>query len=249
MQTRVLGLIGSRSALALLWVASGSVALAQAGPTGTSGSGSTDAVKASKFAEMKVTIDTDRGRLVEVVPPLLKSVGADYVIDAEVKNAVVSSHLTNVKLQTVLDALLRGSSIPVQVTFEKGTYRFSKKTEKVEAPPESHPPIVHIPGESVLPPPPTTQDDEIDIHNVQTFDLLRVLNGLSSGSASPSAFNGNGSISGYSASSGSGISANGLRTGGGSAILGGSGSGNSSQNAGGGLILHIFGHPVRIPGR
>lgn len=247
MQTRVLKLAGSSGALALLWALSGSAASAQAPPAGTLSGGSASSSGASQFAEMKVSIDTDGGRLVEVVPQLLKSVGAEYIIDAEVKNALITSHLANVKLQTALDVLVRVSTIPVQVSFEKGVYRFSKKAETVEAPPETTPMPSLRPGDSVLPPPPEVLEGEVDIHNVQTFDLLRVLNGLSGGSASLGAYDSVGSLSGYSSYSGSGTSPSGYRSGGGSSILGGSGS--SSQNGGGGLILNIIGHQGRSSGR
>ena len=167
--------VGSGSALAVLWVISGGAAAAQEGSAGAPDGGGKGSPAASKFAEMKVSIDVDRGRLVEVVPKLMKSVGAEFSIDADVKDALVSSHLTNVKLQTVLDVLLRVSTIPVQVTLEKGVYHFSKKPE---LPPEAPPPTPRAPAEPLLPPLPTTAEDGIDVHNVQTFDLLRVLNGV-----------------------------------------------------------------------
>ena len=175
MQTHNLRQVGCRSALALLWVLSGGAALAQAGTPGTSGDGGAESSGASKFSEMKVSVDTTGGRLIVVIPPIMKSVGADFTIDADVKNAIVASHLTNVKLQTALDSLLRVSDIPVQVKFEKGVYHFSKRVDPI---PEVLPVLPLNPGESVLPPPPTVAQSEVDVHNVQTYDLLRVLNGL-----------------------------------------------------------------------
>lgn len=175
MQTRILGWIGTHSLLTLLCVVSGGAAKAHAGQAGMPGDGSAGSSGASKFAEMKVSVDTVGGRLIVVIPPIMKSIGADFTIDADVKNAIVASHLTNVKLQVALDSLLRVSDIPVQVKFEKGVYHFSKRVDPI---PEVLPQPPLNPGESVLPPPPTTVEGDVDVRNVQTYDLLRVLNGL-----------------------------------------------------------------------
>lgn len=244
MQTRILGLVGSTGAFALLGVISGGAALAQAGPTGMPGNGSAGSPEAFQFAERKVSIDTDGARLVVVIPKLLKSVGADFVIDSDVKDAIVSSHLTNVKLQTALDVLMRVSDIPVQYKFEKGAYRFSKR---VELPAASASPQSLPPGEPVLPPLPTTLQEEIDIHNVQTFDLLRVLNGLFGIPVDIDPTGDDSGLSGHATASGSsGALGQGTFTSRGSASSGSIGGGHSSQNGSGGVIVNVFGHPIRL---
>ena len=235
MQVRGLGFVGSRSALALMLALVGSTASAQAPPPGAPDGSSNGSSGASKFADMKVSIDTDSGRLVEVVPKLLKSVGAEFVVDGDVKNARVSSHLANVRLKIVLDVLMRGSSIPIQYTFDKGVYHFSKK---VEPPPEAPAPTPSVTDEPLLPPPPTTQTEDVDIHNVQTFDLLRVLNGLfgvpvaidPSGEGAA----GRGSIAGSLPGFGPG------------GPVRGNNSSNGSQAHGSGSSFTLFGHAINL---
>ena len=194
-----------------------------------------EASGASKFAEMKVSIDADDGRLVVVVPKLMQSVNAEFTIDAEVKDALVSSHLSKVKLHTVLDVLMRVSSIPVQYTFEKGLYHFSKK---VDLPPEAPPPTPRLPDEPLLPPPPTTQTEDVDIHNVQTFDLLRVLNGLFgvpvSIEPSEDRAAGRGSIADLLPGFGPGGPVHNTT------------SGNNGQARGSGSSFTLFGHPINL---
>jgi hypothetical protein len=236
-----------RSAVTLLLALSGGAALAQGPPPGTSEGGSTTSSGASRFSEMKVSIDVERGRLVTVVPTLLKSIGAEYVIDAEVKNAVVSSHLTNVKLQTALDTLLRVSDIPVKYTFEKGAYHFSLK---VEPPPKPAPPAMPIPGESVLPPPPDIVEDVVDVHNVQTFDLVRVLHDLLGLPAGIDPTFGEGGSSGVANTPIVG-SISGSSSVGGNSLFGLPGRNARSQNSAGGVLGSITGHSFWIgaPGR
>lgn len=254
MQTQLLGRLGTRSALALLCVLSGSLALAQAPSTGAPGSaaappdsGSSTAPSAtSRFADMKVSLDLDNARLVVAIPELLKTVGAEYIIDADVKNALISSHLTNVKLHTALDVLMHVSSLPVQYTFEKGVYHFSKR---VEPPPAAQVPVLHPPGESVLPPPPTSVEDTVDVHEVQTFDLLRVLNGLFGTPVSIGDPGANGTLSGSSSASNHGVSGSGVRAGGGSSALSTQGSaaaGQTSQSSASGPTITLFGHRIQL---
>ncbi|MCW3099579.1 MAG: hypothetical protein JWL77_5197 [Chthonomonadaceae bacterium] len=249
MQTRILGRIGTRSVLALLCVMSGGAALAQAGSAGMPGDGSAGSAGASKFAEMKVSVDASSERLVVVIPKLLKSVGADFIIDSDIKNAILSSHLTNVKLQTALDTLLRVSDIPVQYTFEKGAYHFSKRVEPV---PETPLPKPQPPGEPVLPPLPTTVEEVVDVHNVQTYDLLRVLNGLFGVPVAIDPGGDNGALDGHRTDSGgSSTLGQGTDTGHGSvssgSILGGrNGRGSQNGSTGGGMVINAFGHLFRI---
>jgi hypothetical protein len=249
MQTRILGLVGTRSALALLCVMSGGAALAQAGSAGMPGDGSAGSAGASKFAEMKVSVDASSERLVVVIPKLLKSVGAEFIIDSDIKNAVLSSHLTNVKLQTALDTLLRVSDIPVQYTFEKGIYHFSKR---VDLPPETPPTKPQPPGEPVLPPLPTTVEDVVDVHNVQTYDLLRVLNGLFGVPVAIDPGGDNGALDGHRIDSGGASTlGQGTDTGHGSvssgSIFGGRGRSFQTGSTGsGGMVINAFGHLFRL---
>ena len=259
MQTRILGLVGVRSALTLLCVMSGGVALAQA--SGTQDGGAAGSSNTSKYADMKVSVDATGERLVVLIPKLFKSVGAEFSIDADVKNALLSSHLTNVKLQTVLDVLLRTSDIPVQYKVEKDVYHFSKRVDPL---PEAPPAKPQRPSEPVLPPPPTIVQDDVDVHNVQTYDLLRVLNGLfgvpvaidpggdngrlnghrldSGGSSAV----GQGSANSHGSTSSGSIGSGGIGGSSGSFGTSANGSGASSQSGSGGAILNIFGHPIRI---
>ena len=235
--------------MALLWVMSGGAALAQAGSAGMPGAGSgAGSSGASKFADMKVSVDATSERLVVVIPRLLKSVGAEFSIDTDVKNALLSSHVANVKLQTALDVLMRVSDIPVQYTVEKGVYHFSKGVAPL---PEAPPVTPQPPGESVLPPPPTTVQEDVDVHNVQTFDLLRVLNGLFGVPVTIDPNGDDGSRSGRAHSNGSGGLGQGSVTTGGNASSGSIGTGSGRQTGSGGTTLNLFGHYIRLgnPGR
>lgn len=265
MRTHRLKRIGIGSALAVLWVAAGGAALGQTPAGGGAGDGGSDtSSNISKYADMKVTIDAENKRLVEVIPPLMKSVGAEFTIDADVKNTIVSSHLSNVKLQTVLDVLLRSGDIPVQVTFEKGLYHFAKKVETAPEPPRvpSTPARPLLPEDSVLPPPPPGDQKDVDVHNVQTYDLLRVLNGLFNipigvdpsdpdESDHRGARNGygnvGGSYSGFTNSSSHGITGRGITNTSSSGLLGTTGNGSSQQRNGSGTIT-VFGHPIHFGG-
>ena len=248
MQTRFTERGGVVSVLALLGMLSGGAVSAQAPPTGTSGGGPAPPGSAtpSQFADKKVSIDLDDARLVMAVPQLLKSVGAEYIIDADVKNAVISSHLTSVKLHTALDVLMRVSSLPVQYTFEKGVYHFSKKVEPPLEAPASNP---YTPGEAVLPPPPSSLDETIDVHEVQTFDLLRVLNGVFGTQGAIGDPGSNGSLSGYSSASNRGISGKGITAGSSGSVFGTQGSGNNAQSSRStaiGPTITLFGNRIQF---
>lgn len=257
MQTRLPGRIGTRSALALVCVLSGAIASAQAPPAGTSGGtvpppdtgNSTAPSGTSRFAEMKVSIDLDNTRLVVALPQLLKTVGAEFIIDADVKNALISSHLTGVKLHTALDSLLRVSDIPVQYTFEKGVYHFSKRLEPPPQAPSA--PFCTLPARPCCRRPPTSVDDTIDVHEVQTFDLLRVLNGVFGTPVSIGDSGTNGSLSGYSSASHVGITGRGITSGGVTSVLGTQGNGANGQNSQSSAIgptITLFGHRIQFGG-
>ena len=240
MQTHRLGRVGTLSALALLLTMSGGAALAQGGSSGMpdGGAGSSDA---SKCLDMKVSVDATGERLVVLIPKLLKDVGAEFSIDSDVKNAHLSSHLSNVKLQTVLDVLLRTSDIPVQYTLEKGVYHFTKRVEPL---PEAPPAKPQRPNEPLLPPPPTSVQEDVDVHNVQTFDLVRVLNGLFGIHATIDPYGDSGPPRPHSGGN-SGVGQGSISTGGGgsSRTIGGN---NGHQNGSGGTVVNLFGHYIRF---
>lgn len=259
MQTHIRKRIGCRSALALLLALAGNGAVAQT-PAGMPPGDDPNVASFAKFSDTKVNIDAENKRLIEVLPDLMKSAGADFTIDADVKNARISSHLTNIRLQTALDTLMRVSDIPVQYTFEKGLYHFAKKRETAPEPPRIPPPADLLPEEPLLPGPPTVQQDEVDVHNVQTYDLLRVLNGIfnvpiqiipTDGSGPQGTPNGygdtHGDFTGFTNSHGFGLNGNGITTSGGSTTLGlsnGNSSGSQTHNIPGSLTL--FGHTIHF---
>src|SRR5437016_5233414 len=51
---------------------------------------------ASGLADKRVSVDADTMHLTEALPPLMKSAGADFVVDNALKNVTVSIHLNNV---------------------------------------------------------------------------------------------------------------------------------------------------------
>src|SRR5947209_5690428 len=83
--------------------------LAQAQETGAKDGGNSTKTgsDASGLADKRVTVDADTLRLTEALPPLMKSAGADFVVDNALKNATVSVHLNNVRFQTALDTLVK----------------------------------------------------------------------------------------------------------------------------------------------
>ncbi len=242
-----------RAILTLMLAASGGAAVAQTPPAGmpggtngTAGSGAnagTTHAGPEKFFDKKVSVDADSGRLVDVLPKLLKSVDAEFVISPDVKNALVSGHLTGVKFKTALDLLMRVSNIPVEYRYEDGLFRFTKKVEPSPTLPEP------LPGEAVLPPPPRQGEERFDVREVGVENLIRALTGGDPSflPPSPSGYS-SGSANGHSSYSSFGFSPNGVHSGSGGNQFNSQGNNTSSQNNGGGGSITIFGHTIHLGG-
>ncbi len=228
--------------LALALTAYSGAAFAQNPPAGMpSGNGSANSAISSgseKFDDKKVSVDADGAKLVDVLPKLLKSVGAEFIIAPEVKNALLSGHLTNVKFKSALDLLLRVSTIPVEVTYTEGMFRFSKK---VELPAADTTPS----SESALPLPPKQGEAIVDVRKAGTENIIRALTGQDPSilPPNPSGYS-SGSVTSHSSYSSFGFSPNGVRLGSASSQMNSQG-GNGSQSSGGGSIT-IFGHTFRL---
>jgi len=91
------------------------------GPTsGTGQSGSA----AIAIDDKTVTVDAENARLADILPDLMKSVGADYSLDGSVKNAHVTIHINNAKFKPTLDTMMKVSDVPVTYRVVSGLYHF-----------------------------------------------------------------------------------------------------------------------------
>jgi hypothetical protein len=90
---------------------------------------------ATTIENKMVSVDSENSRLSDVLPDLMKTVGADYSLDSTIKNARVTIHITSAKFKPTLDTLMRVCDIPVTYRVEKGLYHFMALAD---APPEPH---------------------------------------------------------------------------------------------------------------
>ncbi|HLK56177.1 MAG TPA: hypothetical protein VKU00_06420, partial [Chthonomonadaceae bacterium] len=143
-----------------------------------------------------VSVDADNTLLSDALAQIMKSAGADFVVDNALKKATVSVHLTNVRFQAALDTLVKVSSEPVSYKIEDGVYRFIPRVDPPEAPPT--PPA----GPSR----PSYKIGKIVVQNSDAQELVDFLTGASSGlDSGPDSLSMNGNITGSRSYSSSGI--------------------------------------------
>lgn len=143
--------------------------------------------------ERLVALDAENARLVDILPDLMKGVGADYALDREATAARVTIHITRARLKDVLNVVAKVSTVPLEVKNEGGLFHFVLK------PP---PPPAKSPEKTVRRPgPPYNGGDPIAGATSELFTyLIRseiVLGGRSTGPAPGSlVIQGGGSLSG-----------------------------------------------------
>lgn len=79
---------------------------------------------ASAIGAKRVSVDAEDATLASVITVLMQNVGANYTLDASLRQIRVTVHLHNLPLQTTLDVLLRSAAFPVMVRIENGIYNF-----------------------------------------------------------------------------------------------------------------------------
>ncbi|HZT41404.1 MAG TPA: hypothetical protein VFA07_04415 [Chthonomonadaceae bacterium] len=101
-----------------------------AGAQGTGSSNNTSS--ATSLADKRVTIDFEDIALTAAIRQLMNSVHASYTLDNALGAARVTAHLTDVRLDTALDMLMKVSSVPAEYQEEQGVYVFSRRKEQVQ---------------------------------------------------------------------------------------------------------------------
>jgi len=138
-----------------------------AGKPGDSGKpGGTDA--ADKLKDVKVTLNADRGNLIDTLRALMNGVKADFVIDDELKAGTATVHFKDVPFKDALTTLVKVSTIPIMVEINDGIYHFRLRPE---------PPPEEKPAEPLLPPRPRFQTERIPLGQITTSEALRKLTG------------------------------------------------------------------------
>ena len=176
--------------------------LAQAQDKDMGGNGGDSSAKtgngAAGLADKKVTVDADGVKLAEALPPLMKSVGADFVVDNSLKDVTVSVHLSNVRFQAALDTLVKVCSQPVMYKLVDGVYHFLPRVDEPE-PPRAEPPPSWPRG-------PAYKLGKIVVQNSDAQELVDFLSGNWDGTDSaPSSLSINGNVSGFRSYSSSGF--------------------------------------------
>lgn len=87
------------------------------------------------LADKRVTLKVEEVSLTAAIKMLMKSVGADFMIDPALRDAYVTANLTNIRLGVALDTLMKVSSIPAEYRVEDGVYIFEPR----KAPPPPAP--------------------------------------------------------------------------------------------------------------
>src|SRR5580700_9161349 len=76
------------------------------------------------IADKIVTVDVENARLADVLPDLMKSVGADYSLDGSIKSAHVTVHIAQAKLKPTLDTMMKVCDMAATYRVENGLYHF-----------------------------------------------------------------------------------------------------------------------------
>jgi hypothetical protein len=144
----------------------------------------------SNIGDKQVMVDADNQRLVDVLPALMKQVGADYSLDADIQQVTVSLHLPNAKFQAALDTLMKVATQPVTYKIEDGLYHFMRREDAPASSPSGPSSTPSGPGRSG---PPYRGDDQI---GVALSDLVQYLSGADNRRQGRSLLAGSGSFSG-----------------------------------------------------
>jgi hypothetical protein len=176
--------------------------IAQAQDKGTGSNGGDSSAKsgspASGLTDKRVSVDADNTRLSEALATIMKSAGADFVVDNALKNATVSVHLTNIRFQVALDTLVKVCSEPVTYKIEDGVYHFIPRVGPPDPPSTSTAPSA--------PKGPSYKIGKIVVQNADAQELVDFLSGDSSAlDGTPSSVGSTGDISGFRSYSSSGF--------------------------------------------
>lgn len=161
--------------------------------------GKSPASGSGNIGDKLVVVDAENQRLVDVLPALMKQVGADYSLDSEIKNVTVSLHLPSAKFQAALDTLMKVASQPVTYKIEDGLYHFMRRTDTSGSQPTA-PPSTSASTESTGRIPPYRGDDQL---GVMLSDLFQYLGGTDLNFEDPRSRQGRSLLAGSSSMSGS----------------------------------------------
>jgi hypothetical protein len=135
-----------------------------------------------------VTVDAENERLADVLPDLMKSVGADYSLDGGIKNARVTIHITKAKFKPTLDAMMKVCDLAVTYRVETGLYHFMALADAPAAP------RAQASGRSEAPTRPGPRYNGGDVVSVALSELFQFLSGCEPAFSGRSPFPNNGSL-------------------------------------------------------
>jgi hypothetical protein len=178
-------------AAACIIVLSGT-AVAQTPPAtggGQSGGTTQSTGKTTAIEDKLVTIDVENARLADVLPDLMKSVGADYSLDGGIKNAHVTIHIAQAKFKPTLDTMMKVCDTAVTYRVEQGLYHFMALAD---APPLPQAPVA--PGRSTAPARPGPRYNGGDPLAVAVSELFQFLSGCEPAFSGKGPYPNNGSL-------------------------------------------------------
>ena len=123
------------------------------------------------LADKRVTLDLDDIALTAAIRQVMNSVHASYTLDNALGAARVTAHLTDVRLNTALDMLMRVSSVPAEYQVEQGVYVFSRRQEAVQAV------AAAVAGQATAEPARPTHYEKIQVNFVDAGALAQLLGG------------------------------------------------------------------------
>ena len=118
---------------------------------------------------LKVAINSENDSLIDTLIALLKSVKADFVIDASLKPGKVSIHIKETTFKRALELILKVSTVPFEWEQKDGIFHFKlAEPKEVE---KSAPPLVEEKQGS------KTRKEQIHLENADPKDVLDKLLG------------------------------------------------------------------------
>ncbi len=132
-KTRIISGILTSAGVALL-IGTCLPASAQAPPEGGGKTGDSGSTTKEQTDDKMVSLDAENLRLVDVIPDLMKSANAEFVIDREVKQVRLTIHISKAKLKVTLDSMMKVCNGPVHYKVEDGIYHFIPGAELEKAP-------------------------------------------------------------------------------------------------------------------
>ena len=134
----------------------------------------------------------------DVLPDLMKSVGADYSLDGGIRDARVTIHITGAKFKPTLDTMMKVCDMAVTYRVEKGLYHFMALAD---APPLPRAPATGRPEAPARPGPRYNGGDPLA---AAVSDLIQFLSGCEPAFSGKGPYPNNGSLkAGTSSLSGS----------------------------------------------